>query len=62
VGYINPMNELTASDNLKSDKIVTLYFMGVLSLLNIVLTYRHETLVRCVVIIATVAAVMTSCI
>jgi hypothetical protein len=55
------MNELTASDNQQlSDKIVTLYFIGVLSLLNIVLTYRHETLVRCVVIIATVAAVMTT--
>jgi len=62
MGYINTRNELTASGNLQlSDKMMTLYFIGVLRLLNIVLTYRHEMLVRCVVIvIATVAAFMTS--
>jgi hypothetical protein len=62
MGYINTMNELTASGNLQLlDKIMTLYFIGVLSLLNIMLTYRHELLVSCVVvIIATVAAFMAS--
>jgi uncharacterized membrane protein len=62
MGYINTMNELTASGNLQlSDKIMTLYFTGVLSLLNIVFAYRREMLVRCfVVVIATVAAFMTT--
>ena len=61
VGYIHIMNELTASGNLQlSDKIMTLYFIGVLCLLNIVLTYSHGMLLRCLVIIATVAAFMTS--
>jgi len=51
------MNELTASGNLQlSDKIMTLYFIGVLSLLNIVLTYKHEMVVRCVVVVVIAAA------
>jgi len=49
------MNELTASGNLQlSDKIMTLYFIGVLCLLSIVLTYRNEMLVRCVVVVVVV--------
>jgi hypothetical protein len=60
VGYINVINQLTASGNLQlSDKIMTLYFIGVLCLLNTLLTYKHEMLVRCLVI-ATVATFMTS--
>ena len=65
MGHINTTNEPTASGNLQlSDKTMTLYFIGVLSLLNVVLTYRHEMLSRCVVvvvvIITTVAPFMTS--
>ena len=55
------MNELTASGNLQlSDKIMTLYFIGVLILLNIVLAYRHEMLFRCVVVAAVVVVVIAA--
>jgi glucan phosphoethanolaminetransferase (alkaline phosphatase superfamily) len=53
------MNELTASGNLQlSDKIMTLYFIGVLYLLSIVLAYRNEMLVRCVIVVVVVFVVV----